>query len=306
MSSTSVRRALLVVLLAAVGCQQVQELAQATGKSKVSMTLKNGHKIEGTLLQEEDGQSLVQVNYGSVRVNAGDIQSVEKTGVAPAPDPGTLRLSRWDHCMHVLSSRPWSRGLVQVPATVINVGNFKNVPYFSHRSGEYELNIYGDPDQPACLELGLYRGGPHPAERKECLETLCLLLGDPADRQTLRSLGLEKGSVRKNGLLFEVTPSTAPDAFGGWWLSVCDERALGEQRATEAELALITTVPPRPKTGVKPATTPIHDGGKSSSPLLWNEHDLKMARPRQESGEETRVYKRGVHRKNGTYVVTAT
>lgn len=48
-------------------------------------------------------------------------------------------------------------GLVQIPATVIDKGVLRNVPYKSYRAGDYEVNVYGDPDQPARVEIGVYR-----------------------------------------------------------------------------------------------------------------------------------------------------
>src|SRR5687768_9260968 len=46
----------------------------------------------------------------------------------------------------------------QIPATVVDVGQLKFIPYLSFRVGEdRELNVYGDPAAPACVEIGLYR-----------------------------------------------------------------------------------------------------------------------------------------------------
>jgi hypothetical protein len=296
---------LALAAVAAAGCAAAQELAEAVGKTKVSMTLKNGQKIEGTLLKQEDGQSLVQVKYGSVTVTAGDVASVEKTGVAPVTQPGEGRLARWDHCIHFISDRPWSHALVQVPATVVDLGIFKNVPYFSHRSGDFEFNVYGDPDQPACLEIGLYNGGTNAAERKACLDTMLALLNDPADRDLLRSVNLNKGMLRRSGMVFEVTPPTDKDSYGGWWISVYDEKALDRQRASDGELASITVTRIQVKTGVRGPVSPVsvHGPTPASNKLLWQEHDLKMARPETSPSAESRVYKRGVHRKDGVYVV---
>jgi hypothetical protein len=290
-----------LILLAAGACETVKDIAEATGRTKVSMTLKNGQKIEGTLLKDQDGQSLVQVNYGSVSVSTGDVASVEKVGVDPMPVSGDGRLSRWDHCLSIVSSHGWSKALVQVPATVIDLGILKNVPYLSHRAGDFEMNIYGDPDRPACLEIGLYRGGVNSVERRKCLDMMCLLLTDPADREALRSVNLEKGLLNRRGMVFEITPPTDKDSYGGWWISVYDEKALAEQRATDKELAAITIAPAQ----IKPAGTSVgtHPSPTTASPIRWQEHDLKNARPAPSTVQEPLVYKRGVHRKNGTYVV---
>src|SRR6185436_5956990 len=280
-----------LILVVAGGCETLKGIAEATGRTKVSMTLKNGQKIEGTLLKDDDGHSLVQVSYGSVTVSSGDVASVEKTGVAPEPVSGDGRLSRWDHCLSLVSGHIGFKTLVQVPATVIDLGILKNVPYLSHRGGDFEMNIYGDPDRPACLELGLYRGGGSLAERKACLDMMCRLLTDPADREALRGLPLDKGMLKRRGMVFEITPPTDKDAYGGWWISVYDEKSLAEQRATDAELAAITIAPAQ----IKPA---VRTPGMIS-PIHWQEHDLKLARPAAPAEKAPLIYKRGVHRKHG-------
>src|SRR4030095_5272980 len=52
----------------------------------------------------------------------------------------------------------------------------------------------------------------------------------------LRSLDLKPGKTEREGLTFEVTPETAEDAYGGWWISVYSPKLLDEARATEEEL----------------------------------------------------------------------
>ncbi len=294
---------LSAALLSGIGCEAAQNLAEGLGKTKVSMTMKNGQKLEGTLLKDENGQSVVQVKYGSVTVTTGEVASVETTGTAPVPPTGAGRLARWDHCLHVLSEQTWSHSLVQVPATVIDLGNFKNVPYFSHRSGDFELNVYGDPEHPACLEIGLHNGVANPAERRACLETITELLNNAGDRQTLHDLNLEKGRVVKAGMVFEVTSPRDPDSYGGWWISVYDEQLLDRQRATVAELASIT-MPRHPVPApITPTAVGVHSKPTSPSLFHWKDQDLKKARPQANPADAGRIYKRGVYRKDGVYVV---
>src|SRR5579864_8290746 len=294
---------LTAVVLSGVGCDAAEKLAEAVGKTKVSMTMKNGQKVEGTLLKDENGQSVVQVKYGSVTVSSGDVASVETIGTSPVPPPGEGRLARWDHCLHVVSERAWSHHLVQVPATVIDLGIFRNVPYFSHRSGDFELNVYGDPDHPACLELGLYNGAANPAERKACQETMMALLTNPADRETLRSLNLEQGRAAKAGMVFEVTPPSEKDSYGGWWISVYDEQLIDRQRASAAELASITMSRTPVPDHRSPTSVGVHPQAPTPSLFHWKDQDLKKARPQSSPSDLGRIYKRGVYRKDGVYIV---
>jgi hypothetical protein len=281
--------AIPLVLALAAGCKILDQISNIVGNTKVSVKLENGETIEGTLLKQGDGQSVVKVSYGTVTVTASDTLTIESRGPDDAPTPGSGRLAKWDRCLEVAAGRPWAAQLRQIPATVVDVGVLKNVPYMSHRSGGYEVNIYGDPDLPACLEIGIYNLNPAASARRECIDAMVQLLNDAGDREFVQRLSLEAAKAERTGLVFEVTPPSAEDAYNGWWISVYDLKALERQRASDAELAQITV----PRAQVKPG------GGV----LRWNPADLRMARPDEgKRAEESRVYVRGIHRKNGVYV----
>src|SRR5262249_52131303 len=120
-------------------------------------------------------------------------------------------------------------------------------------------------------------------------------------------------------LTFEITPETAPDAYGGWWVSIYDEALLDQSRATEKELKAITVL--RPKFGVAGAyasgakaadegsneiTThnlqdPGTTAGTSDSAGGYHARDFQYARKSKRSGGGS-VYVNGYYRKDGTYV----
>src|SRR6185503_6413404 len=189
------------------------------------------------IVKEGDGAVVVRLKYATVTLDRSDIESIEKKKAEDAPAAKALRLPAWDRCIEVVASRPWSGQLRQIPATVIDKGVFKNVPYMSHKSGDTEFNLYGDPDEPAAIEIGLYKDQiKNEAAKKECLEVMAALLSDAKDLASLRSLNLKPGKAEREGLTFEVTPETAEDAYGGWWISVYSPKLLDEARATEEEL----------------------------------------------------------------------
>jgi hypothetical protein len=290
-------RSLIVpALIAGLGaCESIDKFGEILGNSKVSMKLKNGQKIEGTLLQKEDGSSTVQLTYGTVTVTSGDVASVETSEPGPKPSVGTGRLAKWDHCLHSLvASRASAALITPIAATVIDKGIFRNVPYLSHRSGDWEFNVYGDPDEPAGLELGITSRTPGLDARRHCLRVIAEFLNDPEDRTLLASLNLDRAKVERRGMIFEVTPATDEDAYGSWWISIYSVPLLEQQRASEKELARITTG------RGQPAAAPA--GGDV---LRWKEHELKMARPDADGGQQGRVFLRGIHRKNGVYVALA-
>ncbi len=300
--------AIAALLAGFAGCGSMGSLGDLVGNTKVSLKLKNGEKIEGTVLQSEEGNSTVAITYGTVSVSSGDVQSVESSAPAPEATPGTGRFTKWDRCLQLLvAARTKGPEVAPVAATVIDKGEFRNVPYQSHRSGDLEFNVYGDPDNPACLEIGLYQKSPSMEARKLCLRTMLSMLNDPKDRDTLKSESLEEGKMERAGLTFEVTPSTAEDAYGGWWISIFDAKLVEQQRATDKELPQITIER-------KEIVLEIQDkkqdkkqpDKKQSNVLRWKEKEVKAARPDAAGQDQGRVYLRGVHRKDGKWVALTT
>jgi hypothetical protein len=113
------------------------------------------------------------------------------------------------------------------------------------------------------------------------------------DRTVLRSLKLSQDVKQRAGLTFEVTPETAEDAYGGWWVSVYDVPALDRSRASDQELKEITVR--RDEVAKAPTVAAV---GAS-----WTPRDLSYARPvpASSSGGGS-VYVRSYTRKDGTYV----
>src|SRR6185295_15109957 len=175
-----------------------------------TIKLKNGGTLEGVIVKEGDGALVVRLKYATVTLDRFEIESIEKKAADPAPAAAPARLPRWDRCIEVVAARPWAGELRQIPATVIDKGILKNVPYMSHKSGNTEFNLYGDPDDPAGIEIGVSRELLKSAAAKaECLEVIAALLSDPKDAAALKSLNLKPGKTERDGLTFEVTPETA-------------------------------------------------------------------------------------------------
>jgi hypothetical protein len=151
----------------------------------------------------------------------------------PAPVAPPLPAS--PAALRQLQATAVGKNLEQISATVVDQGPLRLVPYLSYRAGDVEFNAYGDPDQPACLEIGIF-GPADPANRAAIREALAGLLPDPADRDAVRALNPAGGKTTRGRLTLEITPETAPDAYGGWWVSVYDVRALDAARASDGEM----------------------------------------------------------------------
>jgi hypothetical protein len=280
--------------------------------------LENGGTLEGVILKETPASVVVRLKYATVTVDRSEIASIEKMALDNAGTTPASRLAGWDRAIEKAASRPWAGDLHQIPATVIDKGILKYVPYMSHKSGHYEFNIYGDPDKPAGFEIGIYQDLlKSEAAKKECVEFMAVLLSDPKDVETIRSLDLTMGKNEREGLTFEVTPETAEDSYGGWWVSVYDVKELDAARATEDEIKKITEDEDEIKkeeeeAQKKPATKadPRKPGPASVAPprqeviYIWRTPDLRQARPvkTHRTGGGRRLYVRGLHRRGGVYV----
>ena len=257
------------------------------------------------LVGDRDGDSSATSDLAPMRVTAESSAHEPVSESVPAN-----RLSSVVKCCENARNQTWGAGLRQIPSTVIDKGVLRHVPYSSFRGGNYEINIYADPVKPSCIEIGIYSDliGTSSAMRN-CFVYIQAILNEPQDRLVVESLNLRQDVRTRAGLTFEVTPVTADDAYGGWWISVYDAQALEQSRASPQELDAITErkdeirryVPTMGETSQLP-----EQSSDASLPTLptWSPSDLKDARraPSDTSSSSDRVYVRGYIRKDGTYV----
>lgn len=242
----------------------------------VTLILTSGRKIEGELVREDRNELVVHGERGTLGISRQYVDSYEteqrtvELEPAPAPPaarPGSAqeevagpRLSDWKACLAVLTGRPWATDLRQIPATVIDEGVLRHVPYVSHRVANFELNVPGDPDAPAGVELGIVA------------QLVADLLLDEKDCVLVRRLDRTADVQKRAGMTFEITPPDAEDAFGGWWISVYDEQLLDKARAASHELEQITT-----RENASSADDHAED------PTAWAPHHFREARPARSS-----------------------
>jgi hypothetical protein len=171
--------------------------------------------------------------------------------------------------------------------------DFKNVPYKSFRvNNDVELNIYGDPENPAGVELGIY--GPRSGDmrlRKILRGYLAGFLTTREEIGALYSLNLDKGIAQAGNLTLEITPKDAPDAYGAWWVSLYNRKDLQRVRLSDAEYAKL----------VRPVNEVIDKRGRVISGG-WSEKDARKSKKVNKLGGETKVLLRGFYRDdNGTF-----
>lgn len=204
---------------------------------------------------------------------------------APAPAPRQPmtegRLIDSGLIIETFATRFGTRDLKQVPSEVIDTGIFRYVPYLTYETSRGELNIYGDPQHPAGVEIGIYAGKT--STKQELRSLMAGLLQQAADRELVHGLSLDEDRLERAGLTFEVTPPTADESYGGWWISIYDAAAIDKARASDAELKTISVDAPERK-NEPPAET------------------KKPARKAKETGTSDRVYIQDYSREDGAYV----
>ncbi|MCX6957350.1 MAG: hypothetical protein NT164_02285 [Verrucomicrobiae bacterium] len=128
------------------------------------------------------------------------------------------------------------KSFVQIPATRISAGYLKNVPYLSFNiNNRAEMNIYGNPRDPACVEFGAYAHG----EKLKLLQGIARqffagYIGSRSGLATLYRLDLRGDEERAGKFFYKVQPSSSPDSHGGWWLSIYDPVRLKKARVSDA------------------------------------------------------------------------
>ncbi|MBL8953232.1 MAG: hypothetical protein JNK82_20810 [Myxococcaceae bacterium] len=227
------RFALFCVVVMLAGCRTTRTVSRETAFDDL-IVLTSGERLQGRVLTENTTEVSIAQRWGTFTFARDQVQSVSRKAVAAdvIERSDSHRLPPFSAVIQALNAR-WSTTVQQVPATVIDVGVLRHVPYLSHRAGNVELNVYGDPEAPSGIEVGLK--GPTDADKQELRAFIAGLLPQPKDQQTAAGLALDAAQVEAEGLSFEVTPDNAPDAFGAWWISVYDVPALDAARASADE-----------------------------------------------------------------------
>ncbi|MFA7232522.1 MAG: hypothetical protein WC076_00265 [Terrimicrobiaceae bacterium] len=266
-----------------------------------SIVLKDGRTVKGLIIKNSADSVLIQEEFGEKSYPKSEIVRIRDEA-----DIGVLftdihrkgDLPSWRVIANDLRMHDNIKSVVEIPATAIGVGEFRNVPYKSFRvNRDIELNIYGDPNDPAGLEMGIY--GSHSGNQKIRHTLRSYLAGFLTTREELAALYALalRGGIRTAGsMTLEITPKTAPDAYGAWWISLYNVKDLDAIRLTDAEYARLT----------KPAHEVIDSRGRVVAGG-WTGKDLAKSERLDKLGANARVLLRGFYRdSNGDFrVLTA-
>jgi hypothetical protein len=269
-----------------------------------SLVLRDGHVVRGLIVRNARDEIVIQTVGGEETYPKTDVARIHD---APGEGDYLVEIARngtlppWRTLINDLRNNDRVTSLEQIPATTVNDGVFKNVPYLSFRINKIvELDIYGDPNDPAGIELGIY--GMHQKNarlRRVCREFMASYLNTRGEIEALYRLNENGGKRTVDGMTVEYTPANAPDAYGAWWVSIYNEKHLDAARLTDAQYAKVTA----------PMDAVLHTDGMVRNDA-WNVHDnAESLRLHHVAGanKSERIYVRGFYRdKDGNFrVITA-
>ncbi|MEX1118103.1 MAG: hypothetical protein WEB60_04840 [Terrimicrobiaceae bacterium] len=259
-----------------------------------SLVLKDGRTVRGLIVKNSATEVILQERHAEIAYPKSGI-----VRILDVPDQGTEftrilkkgELPSWRVIVNDLRSHDHIKSLVEIPAVKVDVGVFRNVPYKSFRINDYlEFNIYGDPERPAGLELGIFGRRAGDQSLQTMLRAyLAGFLTTRAEIDALYSVGLKEGTAKAGNFVAEVTPTTAEDAFGAWWISLFHAKAMEAVRLSDAAYDALTL----------PADKVVDRSGRAKS-QEWTKADLGLASRMDSDSDE--VIQRGFYRdKNGVF-----
>lgn len=253
-----------------------------------TLILKGGREVHGLILKNTAKDVLIQERYGEFTYPKSEIVRIldePDVGIEYADAFRKGELPSWRVIVNDLRTNDAVKSFMEIPAVRVETGEFRNVPYKSFRiNGFIELNIYGDPEKPAGIELGIYGLRQGVGELRRTLRSyLAGFLTSREEVAALYDIDFRGGSRQVGDLTFEITPHTADDAFGAWWVGMHNRRMIEDVRLDEQEYAAIT----------KPVSEVLNRRGMVKS-TDWDAEDIDLA-GRADSGGDDIIF-RGFYR----------
>jgi hypothetical protein len=201
--------------------------------------LKSGTRVSGTIVAQSKDRVIMRVGQGAAVYSKKAIWRIYEDITDQSPITRVLKrdeLPPWWVPLSDLYHEDWVNTLKSVPAGPIDHGDLHNVPYVSFRANRiYEMNIYGDPSDPAALEIGYYGNmwfASHDAQ-KRCRQFLGSYLTSLKQLQAIYQLNATGGELSVSGLTIKITPRSASDSFDGWWILVWNPAKLSAARCKD-------------------------------------------------------------------------
>lgn len=201
--------------------------------------MKNGTIEEGLIVKNDALSVVLEQSTGDRIIKKHDILRI---------DDANKDLSYFADLANHDKAPPWRmmvqdmrcndavKSFMQIPATRISNGYLRNVPYLSfHVNKHWEMNIYGNPRDPVCVELGAYeRGARLRYFQMIARQFLAGYIGSREGLSTLYHLDLCGDQQRIGKFIYRIMSPSDPESNGGWWISIYDPVRLKKARVSNA------------------------------------------------------------------------
>lgn len=284
-----------VVLLLCLAPALLQ--AQSEGYAEPdSILLKDGSTQRGVIVKNTADTVFLQQRYGiSEFPKSGIVRIFDGVDVGmefvEAEEKGDL--PSWRVMVNDIRNNDAIKSLRQIPATHIDNGYLKNVPYLSFRINDYiEMNIYGNPDDPAAIEFGVYgKLASNDQMRRTLRSFMAGFLSSRKEVGAIYSIPFTGGEKSAGDFRIRITPASAPDAYGAWWICLYNPKTLEVARVGDAEYAKATTAFGQ----VVGASGKVRSG-------VWSEEHLKRSLRAQDGGDGASHFTLGFLRESGGWL----
>ncbi|MEO6055187.1 MAG: hypothetical protein ABIP97_14360 [Chthoniobacterales bacterium] len=259
-----------------------------------TIVLKDGTVINGLIVLNTRNSVTIQEKYNEHTFPKSQIARIRDDADLSAYFTDIERkgnLPPWRMIANDLRNDDSVKHLEEIPAAVIDNGEFKNTPYMSFRvNSNVELEIYGNPDDPAGIEIGVYGSNSDTKRLKKiCREFIASYLTTRKELAALYALDLygKKGeSINAEEMTLKTTMPDAPDGYGAWWIAVYNKKAIQRERLSDAQYARLTT----------PLSEIMNNKGELH-PDAWNRFEGKEShRITSAHRKNMQIYARGFYR----------
>lgn len=261
-----------------------------------SILLKDGSRQRGVIVKNTAEAVFLQQRYGiSEFPKSGIVRIFDGVDVGmefvEAEQKGDL--PSWRVMVNDIRNNDAIKSLRQIPATHIDNGYLKNVPYLSFRINDYiEMNIYGNPDDPAAIEFGVYGKLASNDKMRRTLRSFMVgFLSSRKEVGAIYSIPFTGGEKSAGDFRIRITPASAPDAYGAWWICLYNPKTLEDARVGDAEYAKATMAFGQ----VVGASGKVRSGA-------WSEEHLKRSLRAHDGGDSASHFTLGFLREPGGWL----
>jgi len=237
--------ACLLLATCAVG-HAAPKLAPINQRTKPdTLELHNGSSLRGLILKNTANSVIFQSDNRVIEIPKSEIRRIRDEIDAEVYFPditGLGMLPSWQAMVFDLRNTDEIESLQQIPATRLEEGILRHIPYLSFRiNTQSEFNIYGDPNNPVAIEFGMYgrqrRGTKY---HRMAREFLAGHLNKREEIAALYALSFKGDSKKVGNLVFTIVPPKDADSDGGWWLCVYNAKRIEAARVPEKQYAAVT------------------------------------------------------------------